>query len=205
MIDEAIELEIDERFEGDRLDRALTAILDDRSRALIQKHIEAGAVTIDGVVPPRGSKTKLRAGAKVRYTPPPPEPLDLIAEDIPLSVLFEDEHLLVIDKQANLVVHPAAGHPSGTLVNAVLFHLRSDLEGVGDAERPGIVHRLDRDTTGCIAVAKTPRTHELLSRMFAERTVEKEYVAVVYGDPPGERSTPGSADTPTTGSGSRPG
>ena len=184
-----IELEIDERFAGERLDRALTALLDDRSRALIQKHIEAGAVTIDGAPPKQGSKTKLHLGARIQYEPPPPEPMDLVAEDIPLSILFEDEHLIVIDKPANLVVHPAAGHPRGTLVNAVLHHLQSDLHGVGQSDRPGIVHRLDRDTTGVIAIAKTARTHELLAKAFSERTVEKTYLAIVHGVPQPEEGT----------------
>lgn len=180
---DVFEIEIDERFEGDRLDRALTAILDDRSRAAIQRHIEAGAVTIDGRPPSRGAKTKLKAGAQIRYAPPPPEPLDLTPEDIPLSILFEDEHLLVIDKQANLVVHPAAGHPRGTLVNAVLHHVGRGLEGVGAPDRPGVVHRLDRDTTGAIVVAKSERAHERLARAFAERQVEKTYLAVTQGTP----------------------
>jgi 23S rRNA pseudouridine1911/1915/1917 synthase len=178
-----IEVVIDERFAGERLDRALTALLDDRSRALIQKHIESGAVTIDGAPPERGSATKLRLGARIQYEPPPPEPVDLVAEDIPLSVLFEDEHLIVVDKPANLVVHPAAGHPRGTLVNAVLHHVQVDLHGVGASDRPGIVHRLDRDTTGVIAIAKTPRAHELMAKAFADREVEKTYLAVVLGVP----------------------
>jgi 23S rRNA pseudouridine1911/1915/1917 synthase len=184
-----IEIEIDERFAGERLDRALTLLLDDRSRALIQKHIDAGAITIDGAPPKQGSKTKLHLGARIRYEPPPPEPLDLIAEDIPLSVLFEDEHLIVVDKPANLVVHPAAGHPRGTLVNAVLHHVQADLQGVGASDRPGIVHRLDRDTTGVIVIAKTPRAHELLAKAFSDRTVEKTYLAIVQGVPSPKEGT----------------
>jgi 23S rRNA pseudouridine1911/1915/1917 synthase len=187
-----IELEIDERYAGERLDRALAELLDDRSRALIQKHIEAGAVTIDGAQPKQGAKTKLHRGARIQYQPPPPEPIDLVAEAIPLSILFEDEHLLVLDKPAGLVVHPAAGHPRGTLVNAVLHHLQADLQGVGSPERPGIVHRLDRDTTGVIAIAKTARAHELLGHAFSERRVEKEYLAIVHGVP---APTEGTIDT----------
>jgi 23S rRNA pseudouridine1911/1915/1917 synthase len=187
--DPPIEIEIDERFAGERLDRALTLLLDDRSRALIQKHIEAGAVSIDGAPPKQGAKTKLYPGAVIRYQPPPPEPLELVAEEIPLSILFEDEHMLVIDKPAGLVVHPAAGHPRGTLVNAVLHHLQADLQGVGSAERPGIVHRLDRDTTGVIAIAKTARAHELLGKAFSERRVDKMYLAVAHGVPSPEQGT----------------
>ncbi len=183
MSEASIELEIDERLAGERLDRALAALLDDRSRALIQRHIEAGAITIDGLPPKHGAKTKVTLGAHIRYQPPPPESLALLAEDIPLSVLFEDDHLLVIDKPANLVVHPAAGHPSGTLVNAVLHHLQADLRGVSGSDRPGIVHRLDRDTTGVILVAKTVRAQELAARAFAERRVQKIYRAIVHGVP----------------------
>ena len=176
-------------LDGERLDRVLVVLFPGRSRALLQKHIEAGAVTVDGVVPK--ARTPVTAGAQIRYTPPPVEPLALVAEDIPLSILYEDEHLLIVDKPAGLVVHPALGHASGTLVNAVLHHVQ-DLERDEDDVRPGIVHRLDRDTTGCLVVAKTPRTHELLSQAFAERQVEKVYVAVVKGSP---KSDSGTFDT----------
>lgn len=176
-------------LDGERLDRVLVALFPGRSRALLQKHIEAGAVTVDGVVPK--ARTPVVAGAQVVYTPPPVEPLALVAEDIPLSILYEDEHLLIVDKPAGLVVHPALGHASGTLVNAVLHHVQ-DLERDEDDVRPGIVHRLDRDTTGCLVVAKTPRAHELLSQAFAERQVEKVYVAVVKGSP---KSDSGTFDT----------
>jgi 23S rRNA pseudouridine1911/1915/1917 synthase len=173
---------VPDRHDGDRLDRTLAALFPDRSRAQIQKHIEAGAVLIDGALPKRGSSTQVTAGAKLSYTPPPIEPLDLVAEDIPLSILFEDPYLLIVDKPAGLVVHPGAGHSRGTLVNAVLHHVQ-DLEHDEDDLRPGIVHRLDRDTTGCLVIAKDPRTHELLSKKFADREVEKIYLAIVKGTP----------------------
>lgn len=173
-------------LDGERLDRALVALFPGRSRALLQKHIEAGAVTVDGVVPK--ARTVVNAGAEIQYTPPKVEPLALVAEEIPLSVLYEDEHLLVVDKPAGLVVHPALGHDRGTLVNAVLHHVQGLEHEEGDL-RPGIVHRLDRDTTGCLVVAKTPRAHERLGEAFAARQVEKVYVAVVKGSLKSEAGT----------------
>jgi 23S rRNA pseudouridine1911/1915/1917 synthase len=168
--------------DGKRLDLVLVVHVPDRSRAQLQKHIERGAVTIDDRPPKRGASTQVRAGDVIKYAPPPPESTDLVAEDIPLSVLYEDEHVLVLDKPKGLVVHPALGHARGTLVNAVLHYLgRDPTKSTG--LRPGIVHRLDRDTTGVIAVAKNERAQDLLSRAFQKRRVEKHYVAVCVGVP----------------------
>jgi len=172
---------VPDSLDGERLDRALATLLPERSRAQIQKHIEAHAVQLDGEAPKRGNKTLVVAGQTIRYDPPPPEPLDLVAQDIPLDIVFEDEHLLVINKPAGLVVHPALGHHSGTLVNAVLHHVELEVDE-GDV-RPGIVHRLDRDTTGLIIVAKNERAHEGLARAFREREVRKQYLAVTKGVP----------------------
>lgn len=194
-----ITLEVGREDDGLRLDRFLALRVPDRSRAQIQKHIEAGAVTVGGEVPKRGAKTPVHAGEAVRYRPPPPSPVeDLVAEEIPISVLWEDEHLLVVDKPRGLVVHPALGHARGTLVNAVLHHVRSLAAHTGaghesgvsaagaafaDRVRPGIVHRLDRDTTGAIVIAKNEQAHDALGRAFRERRVEKRYVAVTIGVP----------------------
>ena len=123
------------------------------------------------------------AGDCIEVSEPPPRPLDLAAEDIPLDVVFEDGELLVINKPAGLVIHPAAGNPSGTLVNALLNYC-TDLSGIGGAERPGIVHRLDKDTSGLLVVAKTESAHHGLSLAFRRRQVEKRYLAVCYGVPP---------------------
>lgn len=180
MTDE-IELVIDDRHDGDRLDRALAQLVDGVSRSSIQKHIDRGAVLIDGIAPPRGAKTKVHAGQEIVYAPPPPERIDLVAEDIPLSILFEDEHFLAVDKPAGMVVHPALGHPNGTLVNAVLHHVQMDVKA-GDV-RPGIVHRLDRGTTGVIVVAKHVRAHELIADLFRDRKVDKRYLAITKGVP----------------------
>ena len=165
---------------GTRLDLFLAAACSDVSRSRIQRLIEEGAVKVDGAAAKRSHA--VRAGESVTVEVPEPRPPELIAEDIPLSILYEDDQLLAIDKPAGLVVHPAPGHPSGTLVNALLHHVR-DLEGVGGELRPGIVHRLDRDTSGVLLVAKTDRAHQMLSRQMRRRSLRKEYLAVVAGVP----------------------
>jgi 23S rRNA pseudouridine1911/1915/1917 synthase len=165
---------------GTRLDLFLAAACSDVSRSRIQKLIEEGAVRVDGAAAKRSHA--VRAGESVTVEVPEPRATELIAEDIPLSILYEDDQLLAIDKPAGLVVHPAPGHPSGTLVNALLHHVR-DLEGVGGELRPGIVHRLDRDTSGVLLVAKTDRAHQMLSRQMRRRSLRKEYLAVVAGVP----------------------
>ncbi len=179
MNEDVVEFVVDAEHHGERLDRVLTALVEDTSRSAIQKHLERGAVLVDGAPPARGAKTKVETGQRIVYTPPPPEPLELEPEDIPLSILFEDEHYVAVDKPAGMVVHPALGHPRGTLVNAVLHHVGA-IAG-GDEARPGIVHRLDRGTTGVIVVAKHTRAHELLAAAFAERRIEKIYLAVARG------------------------
>ncbi len=165
---------------GTRLDLFLAAACSDLSRSRIQKLIAEGAVLV-GSSPARRAHV-VRAGEEVSIDVPEPRRVELEAEDIPLSILYEDEHLLAIDKPAGLVVHPAPGHASGTLVNALLHHVR-DLAGIGGELRPGIVHRLDRDTSGVLLVAKTDRAHQLLSRQMRQRTLRKEYVALVAGVP----------------------
>jgi len=128
------------------------------------------------------AKTKVRAGQRVRVEPMPPPPSDAIPQDLPLDVLYEDAHLLVVDKAAGMVVHPAPGHPDGTLVNAVLHHFGA-LPG-DDPARPGIVHRLDRQTSGVMVVARTPEARDELVRRFAAHDIERAYVAIAQGDPP---------------------
>jgi 23S rRNA pseudouridine1911/1915/1917 synthase len=165
---------------GTRLDVFLVAACSDLSRSRIQKLIAEGAVRVGGA-PVRRSHV-VRVGEEVSVEVPEPRETELEAEDIPLSILYEDDELLAIDKPPGLVVHPAPGHPSGTLVNALLHHVR-DLAGIGGELRPGIVHRLDRDTSGVLLVAKTDRAHQLLSRQMRRRTLRKEYLALVAGVP----------------------
>jgi 23S rRNA pseudouridine1911/1915/1917 synthase len=166
---------------GARLDRFLAAQGWPHSRAQIQRRIEAGEVSVNGR--PARPAQKLRAGDRVRWRPPPPEPPQgLSPEAIPLAVLYEDAHLVVIDKPAGLVVHPAAGHPTGTLVHALLHHC-PDLAGIGGERRPGIVHRLDKDTSGVLVVAKDEPTLRGLQALFAAHDLERRYQAIVAPAP----------------------
>lgn len=165
---------------GERLDRWLARRLPQLSRARLQALIAAGAVLLDGRVARPSARVK--AGEVVSVTVPAPAAAVPQPEDIPLAVVYEDPHLVVVDKPAGLVVHPGAGTAAGTLVNALLHHVK-DLSGVGGVLRPGIVHRLDRGTSGLIVVAKDDATHQDLARQFASRSVEKDYMAVVLGRP----------------------
>ncbi len=170
-----------------RLDRWLVSQRPEQSRARIQKFIEAGYVRVNGVT--GRAKTPLRHNDAVELWMPPPEPLPyLVAQDIPLDVLFEDAHLIVLNKPAGLTVHPAPGNKDGTLVNALLHHC-PDLPGIGGEMRPGIVHRLDKDTTGCIVVAKSQEALVKLQGQIQQRIASREYLAVVHGVPEGERGT----------------
>lgn len=167
---------------GQRLDAGLALIEPELSRERIKALILDGAVTLDGKVVTRPS-VKLEAGAAYAIAVPAAAPLDTVAQDIALSVTYEDEYLLVIDKPAGLVVHPAAGHADGTLVNALLHHCAGQLSGIGGVARPGIVHRIDKDTSGLLVVAKTDAAHIGLAQQFAAHTINRRYVAIVQGRP----------------------
>ena len=171
--------------DGERLDRALARRMPALSRSAIQKLIKDGAVTLDGQIPTRGAKTLVRAGETWTVIPAPPAPLSLEPEPIDLDILYEDDDLLAVNKDAGMVVHPSPAHPRGTLVNAVLHHVER-LREVDNDPRPGIVHRLDRETSGVILVAKHPEAHRALQATFQERSIEKRYLAVLKGipDPP---------------------
>jgi 23S rRNA pseudouridine1911/1915/1917 synthase len=164
---------------GERLDRYLTQQLPMHSRAYLQQLIEGEQILVGGRAIKPGYR--LRVGDHITVHLPPPRPSDVPPEPIPLDVLYEDAHLLVVNKAAGMVVHPSPGNTSGTLVNALLAHC-PHLSGIGGVERPGIVHRLDKDTSGAIVVAKDDATHRALARQFAQRQVKKLYLAVVRGD-----------------------
>ena len=173
------------RFENpihERLDKFLTESLPEFSRSRIQGLIDNGCVDVNGLPATKNGQT-LESGSNVTIRIPAPVPTNLIAEDIPLDIVFENDELMVINKPAGMVVHPAAGHANGTLVNAVLGH-DPGLEGIGGEERPGIVHRLDKDTSGLILIAKNERAHRWLQDQFRLRKVEKTYLALVEGKPP---------------------
>ncbi|MBR8832201.1 MAG: Ribosomal large subunit pseudouridine synthase D [Chroococcopsis gigantea SAG 12.99] len=165
----------------ERLDAWLSQNLPDLSRSRLQKLISAGNIKINDAVC-REKKQKINPGDKLTVTIPDARPLELAGEAIDLSILYEDAELIIIDKPAGLVVHPAPGHQSGTLVNALLHHC-PDLEGIGGVQRPGIVHRLDKDTTGLLVVAKTDRSHQHLQAQLKSKTARRHYVAIVYGVP----------------------
>ena len=171
---------------GARLDQYLAAQLPELSRARIQALIKEGEITVNGKS--TKAKTPVERNMRIEVNIPEPEPAEAQPQDIPISVLFEDKHVIVIDKESGMVVHPAAGNPDGTLVNAVLFHC-GDLSGIGGVERPGIVHRLDKDTSGCIVVAKNDQAHLSLTTQFAERDTGKIYLAVVQGCPKEAKGT----------------
>jgi 23S rRNA pseudouridine1911/1915/1917 synthase len=173
------------RYDGsepERLDRFLVACLPEFSRARLQGLIADGFVWVDGS-PAKKSGQSIEAGTQVEVRIPPPQPSGLVAEDIPLDVVFENDDLLIVNKPAGMVVHPAVGHERGTLVNAVLGH-DPGIEGIGGEERPGIVHRLDKDTSGLIVVAKNDAAMRWLQEQFRQRTVQKTYLALVDGAPP---------------------
>jgi 23S rRNA pseudouridine1911/1915/1917 synthase len=170
-----------------RLDRWLVAQRPEQSRARIQKFIDAGYVRVNGVT--GRAKTPLRTGDTVELWMPPPEPLPYLqAQAMPLDVLFEDEHLIVLNKPAGLTVHPAPGNKDGTLVNGLLHHC-PDLPGIGGEMRPGIVHRLDKDTTGCIVVAKSQEALVKLQVQIQKRIASRQYLAVIHGVPKAEEGT----------------
>ena len=171
------QVEVPSEYDGERLDAFLAAALPGHSRSQLQKLIKDGHVT--GVKGLRAS-TPVKAGQRFVVELPAPQPTAAIAEDLPLTILYEDADIVVIDKPAGMVVHPGAGHSSGTLVNALLHHV-DDLSGIGGELRPGIVHRLDRGTSGVMIAAKNDAAHQELSRQFHDREVEKEYIALVWG------------------------
>jgi 23S rRNA pseudouridine1911/1915/1917 synthase len=170
-------LRVGNENEGDRLDKFVSALHSSLSRSLAQRLIDEGMVLVEGHA--RKASYRLRPGEAVSVELPPPWPSPAMGEPIPLNILFEDASLLVVDKPAGMVVHPAAGHAKGTLVNAVLGHSPGMI--VGNAERPGIVHRLDRDTSGLIVIAKTNEALKSLQRQFSKRSVNKVYLALVHG------------------------
>ena len=177
-----IEATIAATAEGWRMDRALAEAVPTLSRERLKVLINAGQVTQDGVAI-RDPARKLKGGERFSVSVPSPLPAHNEAQDSPLVIVFEDEHLIVIDKPAGLVVHPAAGKLDGTLVYALLHHCGGSLSGIGGVARPGIVHRIDKDTSGLMVAAKTDRTHEGLAKQFAAHSIDRRYRAIVGGRP----------------------
>src|SRR5215469_14925908 len=170
---------VEKSLPSSRLDTYLRSKFPEVSRGTIQRLIEEGHIRVNGrTVKPTHTP---RAGEQVDVEWPEPKPAEAQPEEMPLDILFEDDALLVLNKPPRLVVHPAAGHEEHTLVNALLHHCKGQLSGIGGIARPGIVHRLDKETSGCLVVAKTDETHLALSTQFSERRVEKIYNAIVCG------------------------
>jgi 23S rRNA pseudouridine1911/1915/1917 synthase len=172
---------VEDSDKGARIDVAVALRVPDVSRALAKRWIEEGRVTVDGR-PVRASRL-CREGERVEVAIPPPVPATPVPEDIPLDILYEDRSIVVVNKRAGMVVHPAPGHASGTLVNALLAHT-ADLSGIGGVMRPGIVHRLDSGTSGVMVVAKNDRAHRSLQSQFQRRSVSKVYLALAHGTTP---------------------
>ena len=166
---------------GERLDKALS-LASGLSRERIKTLMGEGRVALDGIAASQAS-LKPAAGTAFAIAVPATAPAEAIAQDIPLSIVFEDEHLIVVDKPAGLVVHPAAGNLDGTLVNALLHHCHGQLSGIGGVARPGIVHRIDKETSGLLVVAKTDTAHEGLAKQFADHSIHRAYFAIVAGRP----------------------
>lgn len=178
---------------GWRLDRALAAALPTLSRERLKSLISQGNVVCAAKGPVRDPATKVAPGATFQIMIPLPTAAHNVAQDIPLVIAFEDDHLIVVDKPAGLVVHPAAGNADGTLVNALLHHCAGSLSGIGGVERPGIVHRIDKDTSGLIIAAKTDRAHVGLAAQFAKHSIDRRYRAIVAGLP---KPPAGTVDAP---------
>lgn len=192
-------IEITVKDKGDRIDRWLSKNLSDLSRSYLQKLIEQGNVIVNNEVC-TNKKIKVKTGDRLQISIPPSQPLELEPEPIELDILYEDESLIIINKPAGLVVHPAPGHETGTLVHGLLYHC-SNLAGIGGIKRPGIVHRLDKDTTGAIVVAKTDFVHQQLQAQIKQKTAQREYLGVVYGVPNnkqelGEKTDQGTINLP---------
>jgi len=175
----AVEFDVPADYDGQRLDRLLVSMLAEHSRSQLQRLITEGCIRVRGTVALKPN-TIVHGGDHVEVDVPPPQPSQLAAEPVALDILFQDEDVAVLNKPAGMVVHPGAGHASGTLVNALLHHM-TDLSGIGGELRPGIVHRLDRGTSGVMVAAKNDAAHQELSRQFHDREVEKEYIALVWG------------------------
>ena len=189
---QTIEVRLEPAHAGWRLDRALAAAVPTLSRERLKALIRSGAVEAAGRLV-RDPAIKVRGEEALRVVVPEPEPARNEPQDIPLQIVFEDEHLLVLDKPAGLVVHPAAGNLDGTLVNALLHHCAGQLSGIGGVARPGIVHRIDKDTSGLLVVAKTDVAHEGLAKQFAAHSIDRRYFAIVSGVP---KASDGTVDAP---------
>lgn len=177
---ENLKYEVEELEAGERIDKYLSLLLPEYSRSYIQKLIKEAGVLVNGQ--PLKANYKIQPYDVISIEIPEQKEPDILPEDIPLSILYEDSELLVVDKLKGMVVHPSAGHYSHTLVNALLFHCKGELSGINGVLRPGIVHRIDMNTTGALVVCKTDRAHQSLARQLKDHTITRKYRAVVHGN-----------------------
>ena len=189
-MDESLRI-ITARESGERIDALLARSVEELTRSAAQHLLEDGRVTLDGL--PVRKNYRCRAGDEFELLLPPPADVPLVAQELPLDVILEDEDVIVVNKPRGLVVHPAPGHPDGTQVNALLWHCGDSLSGIGGEKRPGIVHRIDKDTSGLLIVAKNDFAHQRLSAQLADRSLSRVYEAVVHG---GFREDSGTIDRP---------
>ncbi|SFJ93842.1 23S rRNA pseudouridine1911/1915/1917 synthase [Halobacillus dabanensis] len=170
---------VTEKDQSKRIDKLLTDIIDDASRSQIQGWVKDDVILVDGKSVK--SNYKVQEGETITWTIPAPEPMDIVPENIPIDIVYQDEDVIVVNKPSGMVIHPSAGHYSGTLVNALLHHVK-DLSGINGVERPGIVHRIDKDTSGLLMVAKNDLAHKSLADQLSKKTVERKYEAIVHGE-----------------------
>ncbi len=170
---------VTENDQSKRIDKLLTEVIPDSSRSQIQGWLKDHVVLVDGQ--PVKSNYKVQPEDTITWAVPEPEPMDILPEKVDLHIVYEDEDVIVVNKPSGMVIHPSAGHHSGTLVNALLYHC-TDLSGINGVERPGIVHRIDKDTSGLIMVAKNDRAHKSLAEQLSKKTVERKYEAIVHGE-----------------------
>ena len=186
--EQKVELTVAEEMSGKRLDSVLAGMMPEYSRSFIQKLFENGSITVGGD-PCSEKKRKAATGDIVEITIPQPERLEVEAEDIPLDIVYEDDELLVVDKPAGMVVHPAPGNHSGTLVNALMYHCGNELSGINGVLRPGIVHRIDRDTTGSVIACKNDKAHRCIAEQLKEHSINRRYRAICFGELEQEEGT----------------
>lgn len=176
-MNEPLELYVKES--GQRLDKYLGQVLTDYTRSFLQKQIEEGNILINGIVQP--ARYKVKQGDSITVNIPEPKEVDIIAENIPIEILYEDDDLIIVNKTQDMVVHPAPGNYTGTLVNALLYHCKDGLSGINGEVRPGIVHRIDKDTSGILMIAKNDKAHLALSSLLKDHHITRKYHAIVYG------------------------
>ncbi|MDF2541970.1 MAG: pseudouridine synthase, RluA family [Herbinix sp.] len=178
VLDQMIELTVDDENDGNRIDKFISLQQEDLTRTYIQKLIEDNRVHMDDK--PVKSNTKVKTGSNILINLPEPKIADIVPENIPIDIIYEDQDFIIVNKQKGLVVHPAAGHESGTLVNALLYHCQGQLSGINGIMRPGIVHRIDRDTTGVIVACKNDKAHQSIAEQLKAHSINRKYQAIVY-------------------------